>query len=39
MLKESPEAGPRTHVEPTNGFPMTADRRYGSYEVSYAKIL
>jgi len=24
-LKESPEADPRTHVEPTNRFPSTAD--------------
>ena len=24
-LKESPVAGPRTHVEPTNGFPSTAE--------------
>ena len=23
-LKESPVVGPRTHVEPTNGFPSTA---------------
>ena len=28
-LKESPEADPRTHVEPTNRYPLTADRWYG----------
>jgi len=31
-LKESPEAGPHTRVEPTNGFPSTADRLYGHSE-------
>src|SRR6218665_2864970 len=28
-LKESPEADPRTHVELTNRYPLTADRWYG----------
>jgi len=33
--KESPEADPRTHVEPTNRFPSTADRWCGCSESLY----
>ena len=25
-LKESPEMGPRAHMEPVNGFPLSVDR-------------
>ena len=28
-VKESPVVGPRTLVEPTNGFPSTAEGRHG----------
>jgi len=33
-LEESRVVGPRTHVEPTNGFSLKADRWHGSFRVS-----
>ena len=33
-LKESPEVGPRKHVKPANGIPLTGSRLFGCSEIS-----
>lgn len=36
MMKESPAVGPRTRVEPANGFPSTGDGRSGCSEIRWS---